>query len=154
MGRFSETLEKSVADTKRPPVLPAGHYVFAIAKMPEIRETTSKKDGTTYEIVGFQLKVVAPHDDVDPDELSEYGNPINQPARLEFMFSNGDEARFAQTEYRLKQFLENCGLDTSVSYKQAMSESVGAQFLGQIAHRMDPENPEVVYAEVKRTAKL
>jgi hypothetical protein len=144
-------------EVERPAALPVGHYICQVTKQPEMEEFTSSKSGVTFDRVTFQLSVVAPHDDVDPDELSDFGNVAGQPLRKAFLFSRdeGDKANFERSEFNLRQFLsEHLGLDAGLSFSEAFAEAVNAQCLTEVRHRPDPNDPEIIYAEAGRTAAV
>jgi hypothetical protein len=152
--KFSDALDRKLEEIKRPPVLPAGHYIWQITKHPEIDEFESSKTGGTFERVTFNLACVAASDDVDPDDLANYGNVQGAGNRKTFLFSNSpdDKAAFERSEFNLRRFLGHCGVDETLSFSEALAASVGQQFLGELTHRPDPNDPEIIYAEVGRTA--
>lgn len=153
--RFSEALDRKLEEVKRPPNLPVGHYIWQISKHPDFDEFDGR-DGGKFERVTFQLSCVQASDDVDPDELASYGNVQGALNRKTFLFNNSDDdkANFERSMFNLKRFLEHAGVDQSLSLSEALAASVGAQFLGELTHRPDPKDPEVIYAEVGKTAPL
>jgi len=96
--------------------------------------------------------VEATHD-VDPDELEEFGNVAGFVTTKSFLFDNEDETAFQRSEYNLKRFLEHLGIDESLSLGEALAASVNAQCMGELKHRPDPNDPEIVYAELGKTAQ-
>ena len=154
---FTDSLDRSMEEVKRPPVLPVGHYITAVAKHPDLEDFESSKTGITYDRVTFQLSVVSAHDDVDPDELSDYGNVAGAQLRKTFLFSRdeGDKASYDRSMFNLKRFLcEHMGLDESLPLNELLAASVNGQTLTEVTHRPDPNDPEVIYAEAGRTAAL
>lgn len=153
--KFSEALDRKMEEVKRPPVPPVGHYVWQVAKHPDHEEFDSK-DGKHFERLTFSLRAVQAGEDVDPDDLAEFGNVAGFPNRKTFLFSNDeeDQAAFDRSMFQLRRFLECCGVDESVSIQEGLAAAVGGQFLGQLNHRPDPNDPEVIYAEVGNTAPL
>lgn len=154
--RFSQALDRKLEEVKRPPNLPVGHYVWQVAKHPEVDEFESSRTGGTFERITFQITCVAASDDVDPYELAAYGNVQGAQNRKTFLFSNSedDKAAFERSMFNLKRFLGHCGVDESLSISEALAASVGQQFMGEVTHRPDSNDQEVVYAEVGRTAGL
>lgn len=154
--KFSDALDRKLEEIKRPPVLPVGHYIWQISKHPEIDEFESQKTGGTFERVTFQLTCAAASDDVDPDDLEAYGNVQGAQSRKTFLFSNNpdDKAAFERSMFNLRRFLDHCGVDDSLPMNEALAASVGQQFLAELTHRPDPNDPEIVYAEVGRTAQV
>jgi hypothetical protein len=154
---FTESLDRKMEEVKRPPVLPLGHYIAAVKAHPDLEDFESSKTGVTYDRVTFQLSVVAAHDDVDPDELAEYGNVAGVPLRKTFLFSRSedDKANYERSRFQLRQFLEeHLGMDAGMAFNEAFAACVNAQCLVELKHRPDPENPEVIYAEAGRTTAI
>lgn len=152
MPKFADALDRSAETIKRPPPLPLGHYIFQVTKMPDPPVEMDTKVGPMEKLTVL-CQAVAPHDDVDPDELAEFGQVQGVPARIDFLFSSEDKNKFEGTMNRLKNFCEHCGVDVSQgTVGMWLTELPNAQFLGEIGHRLDPNDSEVVYAEIKRTA--
>lgn len=152
MPKFADALDRSAETIKRPPPLPLGHYIFQVVRMPDPPEEMSTKIGPMEKLT-VQCAAVAPSDDVDPDEVRDFGNVQGVPMRLDFLFNNEDANKFEATLNRLKMFCEQCGVDiSSGSVNEWLSQLPNAQFLGEVSHRMDPNDPEIFYAEIKRTA--
>jgi hypothetical protein len=155
MARFADALNREMETIKRPPPLPIGHYIFTVPKMPGAPESLNSQKGD-YEKLTIDVQVVQASDDVDPDELTEFGNVAGTPMRIDFIFNNdpNEEQKFEGTLNRLKRFMEHCGVTYSEgdTLGQKLAELVGAQFLGEVKHRPDPNDPEVIYNEVGRTA--
>lgn len=154
--KFSSALDRKLEEIKRPPNLPVGHYVWQVMKHPEIDSFESRNNGNTYERVTFQLQCVEASDDVDSDDLAEYGNVAGAVQRKTFLFSNSDDekAAFDRSMFNLRRFLGHLGVDEGISLSEAFAASIGGRCLGEITHRPDPNDPEVIYAEVGRTAEV
>jgi hypothetical protein len=154
--KFSDALDRNLEDIKRPPNLPVGHYVWQVNKLPEHDEFDSARTGTSFERVTFQMTCVEARDDVDPDELGDFGNVQGALNRKSFLFSTDedDKAAFERSMFNLRRFLGHLGVDESLSISEALSASVGAQCVGEITHRADPNDPEIIYAEIGRTAEV
>jgi hypothetical protein len=151
---FTESLDRKLEDIQRPPNLPVGHYVWQVTKMPEI-QTRDGANGT-FDIVKFMLTCVSAHDDVDPDELAEYGDPAGAVVSRDFIFSQSpdDKTKFEQSMFNMRRFFQHLGLDESLTVSQSMEASLNQQVLGKIRHRPDPKDPEVVYQEIASTAAI
>lgn len=155
--RFTDALDRKAEEIKRPPNLPTGHYTFAVKAVPEIEDFESARTGDTFDRVQFQMSCIEPQDDVDADELSDFGNVAGQTLRKTFLFNTteGKEAEFARSEFNLKRFLvDHLALDESMTMEELLNAAVGAQCIAEVTHRPDPNDPEVVYAELGRTAAL
>ena len=157
--KFSDSLNRRMDDIKQPMPLPIGHYIWAIEKMPDV-DTFTSKDGDEFERVTFQIAcagVATDFEDVDEDELAEYGDPAGARNRKTFLFNTNPEKEndFDRSLAGLKRFLGHAGMpvdDDSKSLEELIAESIGMQFYGQVTHRLDPKDDEIVYAEVGRTA--
>lgn len=157
--RFSDALDRKLEEIKRPPNLPIGNYVWQVAKHPDQDTIESSKTGATWDRLTFTLSCVSAHDDVDEDELAAFGNVQGQQQRKVFLFTQDedDAAAFERTRFNLKRFLGHLGIDIDdgkITLSEALADSVGAQCLGEVTHRPDPNDPEIVYSEVGRTAEL
>ena len=156
MARFADALNRQMETIKRPPPLPIGHYIMSINKMPGAPEAMNSSKGS-FEKLTINVQIVSASDDVDPDELSDFGNVAGTPLRLDFIFNNdpAESAKFEGTLNRLKSFMQHCGVDAdSGVLGEKLAELVGMQFLGEVRHRPDPNDPEIVYNEVGRTAPI
>lgn len=157
MPRFSDSLDRKAEEIQRPPTLPVGHYVFQVKEAPEIEEFESAKTGDTFERVQYLLTCIEASDDVDPDELNDYGNVQGATLRKTFLFnvSEGKEADYARSEFNLKRFLvEHCGCSEDQTIAELLNDAVGNQVMAEVTHRPDPNDPEVVYAEIGRTTAV
>lgn len=154
--KFSDALDRKLEEIKRPPNPPTGHYTWTVSKHPDIEENLETRDGRTYDRVTFQCQIVSPSDDVDEDELAEFGNVQGAMSRKQFLFFHGedDKAAFERSMFNLKRFLGHCGVEADdMPMSEALAASVNCQFLGELTHRPDPNDPEVIYAELGRTAE-
>lgn len=152
--RFTDALDRKMEEVKRPPNPPVGHYTWQVQKHPDSDSFDSRNSGKTFDRLSFQMSCVAASDDVDPDDLAEYGNVAGFITTKSFLFDNEDEQAFERSMYNLKRFLEHLGVDESLSLSEALAASVGAQCLGELKHRPDPNDAEIIYAELGRTAAL
>lgn len=152
--KFSDSLDRRLEEIKRPPNPPIGHYVWQINKHPDIDEFTSR-GGDDFEKITFQIACVSPGEDVDADELAEYGKIVGYRNRKEFLFADSDEdqAGFDTSMFNLRRFLGHCGIDEKLSLTEALAASVGTQFLGELTHNPDPNDTEVIYARVGTTTE-
>lgn len=151
--RFSDALDTKVEDFKRPPNLPAGHYIWQNIEHPEVTDFDSR-DGITFDRVTFNCNPVSAGDDVDEDELKLFGDFTNMKVRKQFLIPDGeqDPVGHDRSMYNIRRFLEHMGVSEDIPLGEALGESVGAQFLGELTHRPDKNDAEIVYQEIGRTA--
>jgi hypothetical protein len=139
-------------DVKRPPNPPVGHYVWQVKTHPSSEEFEAKSSGKQFDRLEFTMTIIEPSDDVDTDDLAEFGDVAGFVTRKSFLFDNGDEQAFERSMFNLKRFLEHLGVDEALGLGEGLAASVGTQCLGELKHRADPNDPEIVYAEMGRTA--
>jgi hypothetical protein len=149
---FNEALNIKAEDIKRPPLLPVGTYTAIVSKVPEI----SLSEDQRYQFVDFPLKIIKAEEDVDHDELRNFGGLNGQVRRHRFLFNRGsspeDESAFNRTLYQIKRFLVDHLQVEPAELKQMIDSSVNHQCLISIGRRMDKVDPEIQYEDIKRTA--
>lgn len=156
MVDFNDALDTKASDVEKPPVLPAGTYIWTVVKVPTI--STSKSG--EWSIIEFPIKAVSAEDDVDPEELSEYGSLNSALNRVSFMAPTADTEEAAsdrkKTLYRVKKFCQNTlrvDADEDASIRQLLDASVNCQFLAQATWRSSDDGEET-YVDVKGYAPL
>jgi len=152
MPNFNDILTKKADEIEKPPLAPQGTYRFSVTKVPESKESSSGE----WDILNFQCVAVEAMDNVD---MSDYkGEVSNIRLRKTFMFNKNDEVAFANSEYNLRNFLENhLGVfEDGMGMGEALNASKGAQFLGDVTWREDGrEGMEGEFqAEIGRTAPV
>ncbi len=158
---FSEVLSVKVADVEPVPLIPAGHYIWKPTRY-SLDDFTSKKDGTEYKAVNIFCQAVNACSDVDPEMLKEFGGVKNARNKINFMWQSSgddDEAKAAaiKAQNQLRRFLiDHCGIeDGGQSLGQMLDGAMNsANFLGDIKYRKDERDPEILYAEIGRTAPV
>ena len=156
---FQEALNVKVEEIEKPPLPPLGQYIWTVTKR-TIEDVESKKDGTVYDVVNFTLQASQALDSVDPEQLENVGGVSSIVQRLSFMFPRGDdpetEAKRKKTEYRMRVFFENhLGMDISgMNLGEAIDSAVTLQCMGDLKYRPDPNDPEIMYAEIGKTAPI
>lgn len=156
MGKFTEALNRTAEEIKRPPPPPLGLYIMRIVKMPDPAVTIKGKQGNEFEKISIPIETVSAYE-VEEETLAEYpGKIAGIRLKMDVLFDQEDEAKFEASLNRLKEFLEKCGVDvTTGNLSQWLSESPNCQFIGEITHRVDPDDDAIIYAELgRRTAPL
>lgn len=147
---FADIASKRVEDVERPPLPPVGEYRWKVTKVP----AQSKTKDEAWEIVEFPVQALEALDSVEMDDYK--GEVTGIRNRVVFMFDTNDEAKFEQTLFNLRRFMENhlrCA-EPGMSIAEALNNSVGQEFIGTIRYRQDKNDPEVFYAEIGRTAPV
>lgn len=138
MVDFTSLLEKRLDDVEAPALLPQGSYIMTIAGY---RTGESAKKKTPY--VEFDLKISSAMDNVDQEELAKVKNLQDKTLKTQFYLN--EDALF-----RLKDFCKKTGVPTEgKSFTEILSEIAGAQLIGIVNHRVNPENTDQVFAEVR-----
>ncbi len=133
---FENLLSQPTDEVEKPKPLPAGTYQFAIVE--HIFDTSSKK-GTPY--VRFMLSPIAAGEDVDEDLLAGVNNW--QAKKMKFDCFLTEDAI-----WRLKDFLENAGINTSGrTFAECVPEAMGAFVSGFVKHDI---NGEDTYANIDK----
>ena len=147
---FADVASKPIADVERPPLPPVGTYRWRITKLPEM---TTSQNGE-WDIVTVNVQAVEALDDVEVEDYN--GDIANIRQQVRFMFNKNDEAEFEKSLYRFRTFLEKhvqCA-DDQMTVAQAMNAAVNGEFLGGIVWRQDKQDPEVMHANIGRTAPV
>ena len=151
---FNEALNLKADDIKQPPKLPVGTYTALVAKVPEI----SLSEDQRFKFVDFQLRLVKAEQDVDEDELRQYGGLNGRTIRHRFLFNTGEspeeDASAKRSLYYLKQFLIDHLQVDKAEMKLMLDDSVNRQCLVSIGRRPDKNNMEIQYEDIKRTAPV
>lgn len=138
MVDFTSLLGKRLDDVEAPALLPQGSYIMTVAGY---RTGESAKKKTPY--VEFDLKISSAMDDVDQEELAKVKNLQDKTLKTQFYLN--EDALF-----RLKDFCKKTGVPTEgKSFTEILSEIAGAQLIGIVNHRVNPENTDQVFAEVR-----
>jgi hypothetical protein len=154
MANFSEIANKKLAEVERPPLPPMGMYRWQVTKPPVIEEAGA---GGAYTSITIPCKAIEAYDNVDTDELSAFGGIKNVVSSVKFLYDNNDATKGAQTEFRIRQFLEkHCAIEgvEEMTIGEGLAKSVGGQFDGTMNHRPDKNDPEMKYAEIQKTAPV
>jgi len=141
-ANFTNILSKPASDFERPKPLPQGTYLMMVKPGYRLDESTKKKTP----FVEFLCDVVEATDDVDAGELAEMGGVAGKVTKATFYLT--DEAA-----YRLREFLETLGLDTTKPTDQILDDAAGQQFLGTIVHEPSQDG-QSIFAKLGATAPV
>ena len=153
MTSFADALDTSASDVEAAPVQPIGTYHWEVMKDFEIR-----KAGPDWEVISWLVKCTGAEEDVDEEELEEFGSPIGEINRIEWMSpvsSDKEGARGRQnTLNKIKKWLVDCLLiEESGSMGEMMAQAKGNTCLAQVYHDVDKRDGEV-RAKLKGYAPL
>jgi hypothetical protein len=139
---FSTILDQQATDIEPPKPLPAGSYVCIVQGLPRFDKSSRKQT----DFVEFTLQPVSAEDDVDADDLEDFGPLGEKTIRATFYITN-------EAVYRLRDFLVDLGLEIEGhSLNELINQSPGQSVIAHIVHRFSDDGKRV-FAEVKSTTK-
>lgn len=135
MVDFSKLLSKPIDDVSKPKPLPRGTYTGQVSGF-EYAESKEKKTP----FVRYTLKVHAPGEDVDTDDL-EGITVAGKTLRKDFYLTD-------DSQWRVKEFLESCGIATSGrSLGETIPDAVNVQVMIEVTQRPG-QDPSEIYNDV------
>lgn len=139
---FSKILGKQAEAIEKPKPLPVGTYLCNNPQLPKFLGV-GKNETPCAE---FGLTILAPQDDVDPDDLQTYGEVRAKNIRHRMFLTEG-------TEYRTKEELVNAfGVEEAgKTLGQMFNETINRQVYVTIKHRPSEDGTEM-YHEVEKLA--
>lgn len=150
---FAQALEGKASDFEPPKLQPVGTYVWAVSK-PFAQTLSGKGD---WDIVTFFVKCLSAEEDVDPDDLDDFGSVKNLPQRVVFLFpkSPDDKNNWLKTMDEMKSFLySTLMVEETDSMKADMASATNSQFLGVIKHSKDSRSENGMQAEIGAKAPV
>lgn len=146
MSNFTEILNKRPGEITRPKPIPVGTYLAVVSGRYEQGESSQKKTP----FVDIPLRPLAAQDDVDRDQLAEYGELKEIKGRSGLRFFLTEDSAF-----RLDDFLtETLGIEPGEkTIGERLFEAQGRQFYVTFRHRPS-EDGKQMFAEVAGTAKV
>lgn len=149
---FGSILDRKPTAIERPKVLPVGSYIAVVQGMPR-QDKSTKKQTPYYE---YTCKYLQAMDDVDPDDLSAALTRADGTKKT--LGDMTQKLTYYITEdaiWRLKQFLEHCGLDEDdfESTRQMAESAGGCQVVIKLRHKPS-EDGESMYPDVAGTAPV
>jgi len=134
---FTSALDQPASSFEPPKLIPIGTYIWTITK-PHENKVVGKD--ANWDMVTFFCQCISPTEDVDPDDLEEFGSVAKHPARVTFIFPKDADEKNAwlRTMNDLKNFLYNVlQIEETDSLGQDLSEVVNRQFMGVMKHTPD-----------------
>jgi len=152
MVNFLDALDTKQSDIEEPVTQPQGTYIWSVSKVPTI--STSKSGEWT--IVEFPILPVSAEDDVDPDELEEFGPLSGAANRISFMAPTDPDKEndVKKALARLKKFLNNTLMvdcDEDATLREMLDAAVNCLFMAQAVWRPVEDD---VYIDVKNYAPV
>lgn len=154
---FLEALNTPVSDVEAPKLLPIGTYHWKITKAP----IEGKIDTPDFKAMTISFPVVpfAAEEDVDPDELAEFGDLKGGVNRVQFIFPTEDDREndVLKAQNYLKDFLtETLMLDTSgnPTLKELMDKSPGSEFIAVVKWQPNKNRPDENFVNLSNMMPL
>jgi len=139
-ANFAALLETNVDVIEKPKVMPMGTYAFKVLDH-EFGESSQKKTP----FVQFNCSPISALEDVDEELLAEI--PKWQERKMRVTLYITDDSLF-----RLKDFLEHCGLDaTDRTLAELIPEVTGAMFNGFVKQQASQNDPSEFFAFIDKT---
>lgn len=141
---FSKILGKQTQEIEKPKPLPMGTYVCNNPALPRFIELGQNKTPCAQ----FNLTVIAPGDDIDAEQLSEYGEWKGKSIRHN-MFLTEDSL------FRTKEELCNAFTieEEGKTLGQVFNETVNRQVLVTLTHRPSDDGT-TMYVQVEKLAAV
>lgn len=143
---------ESVLDTvasaiEKPPLLPEGHYTWVIKK-PHTHQTRGS-DGQ-FEVLEWQVEVVAAQEDVDEADLEAFGDPAGTGSRFSFFFNKEEPTKAEGTLFRMTRFLVDIleAGDESMPLTELLANAVNCQFVAKNSWKASKEDSRIFYANI------
>lgn len=128
MANISDILDRKVEDVEAPKPLPPGSYNCIVKGMPEQGESSKKKTP----FLKFILQITSAGEDVDPDEIKEYGDVVGKTIDAVYYTTEG-------ALFMLRDFLESLGLDIDgKSFSAVIDETPNCACIAYVKH--EPSN--------------
>ncbi len=127
--KIGDILDRPSNEAVPPPPFPAGNYRCRVQGLPRFDKSSKKQ--TPY--VEFLLIPTAALDDVDANELAEFGSLADKTIKATFYLTDN-------SEYRLREFLDACGIGDkddagdAVSHRQRIEETPNCEVLVTMIH--------------------
>ena len=137
---FADALDTKISDIEPPVMLPQGTYTWTVFKTPKVEQLKSAKG--EWDVVNFPIRAVSAENDVDADELAEFGDLKAAINRISFMFSTDpdDENNRKETMDRMVKFMsDTLGVESNddTTVKEQLANSVNHQFMALATWRPD-----------------
>ena len=136
---FGSILDRAPSEIEKPKPLPQGSYITQIVGQPRFDKSSKKQT----EYVEFTHKLLSALDDVDEDELKALGGVKDKVMKNTFYLTES-------AAWRLKEFLEHCGIEEGDSLREMIEETPGKQVGIFVGHEASQDGTSV-FARVGKT---
>jgi len=139
---FSKILGKQAEAIEKPKPLPIGTYLCTNPKLPEFLGIGKAETPAAV----FKYLIIAPQEDVDPDELKDFGDWKGKTIKHNMFLSEASEFRTKET------ICEVYGIDEAgKTLGQIFNETINKQLLVTVKHRPSDDGTEM-FTDVEKLA--
>lgn len=141
---FTKILQKQTASIEKPKPLPIGSYIANNPQLPKFQGIGKNETPAAT----FGLVIIAPGEDVDPEQLAAYGEWKGKSVRFNMFLTEN-------SEFRTMEELTNVfGIEQEgKTLGQMFNETINKQCLVHIKHRPSDDGTEMFH-EVEKLAAL
>ncbi len=137
---FGSLLDTQADEVERPKPRPEGSYLWVIKGLPRFDKSSKKQT----EFVEFTLACTAAGEDVDADGLAAAGGIEDYTTRATYYLTEG-------ALWRLKEFLEHCGIEVEGrTLRSAIEDTPNCAVGGYIRHETSQDG-EQIFARLGKT---
>lgn len=139
---FGSILDRAPSEIEKPKPAPQGSYVTQIVGQPRFDKSSKKQT----EFAEFTHKLVSAGEDVDADELAAF---LGDRKLTDIQMKNTYYLTEGAT-WRLKEFLEHCGIDEADSLREMVEETPGKQ-VGVFVGHEPSQDGQSIFARIGKT---
>lgn len=148
---FATILGTKVDDVEPPKTAPAGTYQFEGLKATSRKAT---KEGQFSKFILSAKAVAVMDESVDAELLEEFGDVEKIRLSKEIVIWGDEKDDINKALDQLIKFLtDHCGIeaDENATVSDLLDSFAGATFIGEVDHRPDQDDPDVVYPFISKT---
>lgn len=144
---FGSILDRAPSEIEKPKPLPQGSYITQIVGQPRFDLSTKKQT----EFAEFTHKVISAGEDVDEDDLAAYLTGADGvKKKLTDVTLKNTYYLTKSAAWRLKEFLEHCGVEEADSLREMIEETPGQQ-VGIFVNHEASQDGTSVFARIGKT---
>lgn len=146
--KIEDILDRPSNAAERPPAFPAGTFLWVLKGLPRYDKSTKKQTP----FAEFTLQPIEARDDVDEQELADFGGLADKTKKATFYMTDA-------SEFMLREFLDACGIPdqdedgNDLSHRERIDQSPNAQVLGTITHKPSQDGTRM-FAEITAWARV
>lgn len=139
-------------EVEAPSLLPIGTYTWRVAGQ------YTEQENPEWTILNVPVQCVEAHEDVDEDELKEFGSVAAIRNRVSFFMTNDPEDKqgLEQAQFDVEQFIDACGVETDEdeTLEEGLGRILGCTFAAPVTHKPDKKNPDRINTNLGKPVAL